>query len=211
MATEQIQDLPTLMLIQGSFQIPQVYDLLRQGLIARGYTAVQPKLPSCSDTENADFPQRSLTDDAAAIHDDLSRLVNDEGKTVLVVMHSYGGLVGIEAITEDLVYNNRGAEKLYDDLPADEATLWESRLVAQSYRVQETKLTRAAWKHFPSTYLITEGDEAVPPQYQQAFAQQIGAAVERCSSGHSPQLSQPEMLVRKIDDVSRAAMAAIER
>ncbi|KAL8853634.1 MAG: hypothetical protein Q9198_010964 [Flavoplaca austrocitrina] len=185
------------MLIQGSYQIPQVYDLLLQGLIARGYTAVQPKLPSCSDTENADFPQRSLTDDAAAIHDDLSRLVNDEGKTVLVVMHSYGG--------------PRGAEKLYDDLPADEATLWESRLVAQSYRVQETKLTRAAWKHFPSTYLITEGDEAVPPQYQQAFAQQIGAEVERCSSGHSQQLSQPEMLVKKIDEFSRAAMAAIER
>ncbi|KAL9635145.1 MAG: hypothetical protein Q9204_002727 [Flavoplaca sp. TL-2023a] len=259
MATEQIQDLPTIILIQGSYQIPQVYDLLRQGLIARGYTAVQPKLPSCSDTENADFPQRSLTDDAAVIHDDLSRLVNDEGKTVLVVMHSYGGLVGIEAITEDLVYTNRhakgldggvfhlfmfsafvldegqsvlgvfgespnnkitpdgrsyflgGAEKLYNDLPADEAALWESRLVAQSYKVQETKLTRAAWKHVPSTYLITEGDKAVPPQDQQAFAQQIGAAVERCTSGHSPQLSQPEMLVKKIDEVSRAAMAAIER
>ena len=112
MATEQIQDLPTIMLIQGSYQIPQVYDLLRQGLIAQGYTAVQPKLPSCSDTENSDFPQRSLTDDAAAIHDELSRLVNGGGKTVLVVMHSYGGLVGIEAITEDLVYTNRHARDL---------------------------------------------------------------------------------------------------
>ncbi|KAL8749637.1 MAG: hypothetical protein Q9184_006729, partial [Pyrenodesmia sp. 2 TL-2023] len=106
-------------------------------------------------------------------------------------------------------YMLHGAEKLYNDLPADEAGLWESRLVAQSYKVQETQLTRAAWKYIPSTYLITENDQAVPPQYQEAFAKQAGATVERCSSGHSPQLSQPEMLVQKITEASMRAMAAI--
>ncbi len=103
-----------------------------------------------------------------------------------------------------------GAEKLYNDLPPDEAALWESRLVAQSYQVQSTQLTRAAWKYVPSTYLITENDQAVPPQYQEAFAKQAGATVERCTAGHSPQLSQPEMLARKIGEASARAMRAVD-
>ncbi|KAL9026839.1 MAG: hypothetical protein Q9196_004556 [Gyalolechia fulgens] len=258
METKPTENPPAILLIQGSYQTPEVYHLLVRGLISQGYSVVHPKLPSCSDTENPDFTHRSLTDDAAAIYTELSRLVNDEGKKVLVVMHSYGGLVGSEAITEELVYTNRqakglsggvihlflysafildegqsvlgvfgvspnnkftpegrsyflaGAEKLYNDLPAEEAALWESRLVAQSSKVQETKLTRAAWKSIPSTYLITEGDQAVPPQYQEAFAQQTGSTVERCSSGHSPQLSQPEMLVQKISEASNMATSGLK-
>ncbi|KAL8974404.1 MAG: hypothetical protein Q9197_001373 [Variospora fuerteventurae] len=258
MAT-QSQDLPTIVLIQGSFQIPQVYEKLVHLLVARGYSTVHPKLPSCTDPEGSDFPQRSLTDDAAAIHTELARLIQQEGKTVIVVLHSYGGLVGTEAVAEELTWTSRqaqgqpggvihlfffcafildqgqsvlgtfgespntdvhsdgrsfilhGAEKLYNDLPPDEAALWESRLVAQSYRVQETQLTRAAWKYIPSTYLVTENDQAVPPQYQEAFAKQAGATVERCSSGHSAQLSQPEMLVQKIVEASKRAMAGVKR
>ncbi|KAL8963658.1 MAG: hypothetical protein Q9193_000102 [Seirophora villosa] len=255
----QTQNLPTIVVIQGSYQIPQAYDTLVQGLTAQGYATVHPKLPSCSDTESSNFPQRSLTDDAAAVHAELSRLIDNEGKTVLVVMHSYGGLVGSEAIPQELSYTDRqtkglsggvihlflycafvlnegqsvlgafgespdnkivddgrsymlnSAKKLYNDLPPEVAALWESRTVAQSFQVQKTELTCAAWKYIPSTYLITENDQAVPPQYQEAFAKQIGSTVERCSSGHSPQLSQPEMLVQKICEAAIRAMAAIGR
>lgn len=104
-----------------------------------------------------------------------------------------------------------GAEKLYNDLPSDEAALWDSRPVAQSYRVRSTQPPRAAWKYVPSTYLITENDQAVPSQYQEAFAKQACTAVERCSAGHPPQLSQPEMLARKIGGASARAMAVVGR
>lgn len=110
MATAQQQGLPTILVVQGSFQVPEVYDKLVQGLIAQGYPTVHPKLPSCSDTESLDFPQRSLADDANAIHTELARLIQDEGKMVFVVMHSYGGLVGSEAIPEELTYTARQAE-----------------------------------------------------------------------------------------------------
>lgn len=48
-----------------------------------------------------------MHDDAAAIQKELTRLVDAEGKKVVVFMHSYGGLVGTEAVTEELAYGKR--------------------------------------------------------------------------------------------------------
>ncbi len=107
--TTQSQDPPTIVLIQGSFQIPQVYEQFVHLLVTQGYPTIHPKLPSCSNTGSPDFPQRSLTDDAAAIHTELARLIEQEGKTVFVVLHSYGGLVGSEAIEEALTWTSRQA------------------------------------------------------------------------------------------------------
>ncbi|KAL8741953.1 MAG: hypothetical protein Q9184_008322, partial [Pyrenodesmia sp. 2 TL-2023] len=109
MAT-QSQDLPTIVLIQGSFQLPQVYEKLVDLLGSRGYPTIHPKLPTCTGLESSDFPQRSLTEDAAAIHAKLAQLIEQEGKTVFVVLHSYGGLVGSEAIGEELAWISRKAQ-----------------------------------------------------------------------------------------------------
>ena len=100
---------------------------------------------------------------------------------------------------------------LYSDLPESEASLWASRLIAQSYRVQTITLTRAAWRYIPSTYLICENDHAVSPQYQEMFAASAKSQVERCSSGHSPHLSQPGMLVQKIHQASQKAVAEVAK
>lgn len=108
----QTQNMPTILLIQGSFQIPQVYEKLVKGLVAQGYPTIHPQLPTCSNTESPDFPKLSLADDASAIRTELTRCIEGEGKTVVVVMHSYGGLVGSEAITEELSYVKRKAQNL---------------------------------------------------------------------------------------------------
>ena len=105
----QRQDLPTIVLVQGSFQIPDVYSKLVQGLTYRGYPTIFPRLPSCSNTDSPDFPQVSLVDDALAIRTELIRQVEYEGKDVVVVMHSYGGS---EAIAEDLTWAKRHAQGL---------------------------------------------------------------------------------------------------
>ena len=107
MAVPESEKLPTILLVQGSFQIPQVYNNLVQGLESQNYPVVHPKLPSCSDTESSDFPKRSLADDAATIRAELGRLIEQEGRTVILVMYSYGGLVGSEAVTEALSYAKR--------------------------------------------------------------------------------------------------------
>ena len=85
--------------------------------------------------------------------------------------------------------------------------MWASKLIAQSYQVQTIKLTRAAWRYIPSTYLICENDQAAPPNFQEMFAASAKAQVKKCSSGHSPHLSQPEVLVAKIDEVAKQAVA----
>ena len=265
-----VKDLPILLLVQGSFQIPQVYQDFVRDLGSRGYCVVHPRLPSCSDMEHPDFPKRSLADDATAVRAELGRLIEHEGKDVVVIMHSYGGLVGSEAVTEELGRTKRkekglpggvihlfyysaflleegqsvlsafgespnndvkvniliflqppymltllkpdgrfyilhGDRVLYNDLSPSEASLWASRLIAQSYQVQTTKITHTAWRYVPSTYLICENDQAAPVQYQERFAASAGSQVERCNSGHSPHLSQPQMLVRKIHEAVQKA------
>jgi hypothetical protein len=100
-----------------------------------------------------------------------------------------------------------GAQLIYNDLPASEASLWESKMIPQSYAVQRTKMTHAAYKYIPSTYLICDNDQAAPPQYQELFARIANSKVERCSAGHSPMLSQTEMLVGKIVDMAEKSVA----
>jgi len=98
------------------------------------------------------------------------------------------------------------AEIIYNDLPSAEAKLWEERMVAQSYAVQETKLTRAAYTYIPCTYLVCENDQAAPVVYQERFAEMAGATVVRCGAGHSPMLSQVDVLVRRIGEAVERAV-----
>lgn len=106
-ASATMQELPTILLVQGSFQTPLVYERLVRGLTAIGHPVVHPRLPSCSNTDDPDFPEITLIDDALAVRLKLIQLVEYECKTVIVAMHSYGGLVGSEAIPEDLSHTKR--------------------------------------------------------------------------------------------------------
>ncbi|KAF7527873.1 hypothetical protein G7054_g10319 [Neopestalotiopsis clavispora] len=103
---------PTIVLVQGSFQLPDVYHKLADALRDCGYEVVQPVLPSLTGQDKPDFISKSLEDDALAVRSEIQRLV-DQGRFVFVVMHSYGGLVGTEAVTQDLAADHRrmrGAE-----------------------------------------------------------------------------------------------------
>lgn len=96
-----------ILLIQGSFQLPEAYDKLTSALRSRGFVVVQPCLPSLTDHGSPDFATRDLADDSRAVEAEARRLIVDEGKKVMVVMHSYGGLVGSNAIPEDLSFHSR--------------------------------------------------------------------------------------------------------
>jgi hypothetical protein len=98
-----------IVLVQGSFQIPLVYKKLSDGLNRNGYVTVHPELPSCSSTKDNDFPSKTLDDDTRAVKKALEQLVVNEGRKVVVVMHSYGGLVGSNSISEELSFSHRKA------------------------------------------------------------------------------------------------------
>lgn len=98
---------PTIVLVQDPFQVPAVYERLVHSLQNLDYMTIQPRPPSCSNTDDPEYPKTTLIDDALAVRKELVRQVEHEHQTVVVVMHSYGGLVGGEAIPEDLSYTKR--------------------------------------------------------------------------------------------------------
>ena len=108
----QTQDLPTIVLVQGPFQIQDGYSKSVQSLVDRGNPTIFPPLPSCSNTDRTKFPQVSPVDGALAICTELIGQLEYEGKDFVLVMHSYVGLVGSEAIAEYLTWAKRRAQGL---------------------------------------------------------------------------------------------------
>lgn len=100
---------PSIVLVHGSWVNPSFYSPLVSHLTKLGYPTTCPLLPSCSSSATADT---DLIDDALAIRSLLTRLIEYEHKSVIVLMHSYGGLVGSEAIAENLTLSARQKENL---------------------------------------------------------------------------------------------------
>lgn len=86
-------------------------------------------------------------------------------------------------------------EIFYGDVDAAVAQEAVSRLGYQSYASKIQPLTEVAWKTIPSTYVVCEADNAIPPFAQELFAQRA-QTVRRLNSSHSPFLSQPATLAR---------------
>ncbi|MGY5030356.1 alpha/beta fold hydrolase [Streptomyces sp. 900116325] len=78
----------------------------------------------------------------------------------------------------------------YADAPAADAKAAAGRLVPQSTRSFSDMLTAAGWHTVPSTYVVCEQDQALPPDDQERLALRSGS-VHRIASGHSPFLSMP--------------------
>ncbi|KAK2018531.1 alpha/beta-hydrolase [Colletotrichum eremochloae] len=96
--------LPTVVFTPGAWHGPQSFDLVRDGLTAKGYESQAIKLPSVG----ADPATVGVAEDAAVLRSTIETLA-DEGKEVVLVVHSYGGMVGGNAV-EGLGYQQRAAE-----------------------------------------------------------------------------------------------------
>lgn len=94
---------PTIVLAPGAWHTPDCYDLARAELHKRGWETEAVAYPSVG----AEPPTKGLADDAAAVRSTLERLA-DAGKEIVLVVHSYGGLVGQNAL-EGLGYKQRQA------------------------------------------------------------------------------------------------------
>lgn len=60
----------------------------------------------------------------------------------------------------------------------------------QSRASLEQVVTHTAWSAVPSTYIICDRDQAIPPPVQEMLAKRARTVV-RLDAGHSPMLSQP--------------------
>lgn len=80
---------PTVLFIPGAWHLPDVFEDTRAALAACGFPSVAVGLPAIG----AEPPTKGLKDDTVAVHHEIERL-SDESKQVVVVAHSYGGMVG---------------------------------------------------------------------------------------------------------------------
>lgn len=109
-----------------------------------------------------------------------------------------------ESVMDELLANplsptSRGIDltkAFCSDLDPETAAWLESRLGPEPPAPLETKVTRVAGPpEIPSTYILLEQDEVLPPAYQLEHAQRIGAdEIVRLAAGHSAFASQPQAL-----------------
>ncbi|KAL8921070.1 MAG: hypothetical protein Q9172_004224 [Xanthocarpia lactea] len=97
------------------------------------------------------------------------------------------------ACEDDLIRCTDGPKRFYNDLPPQMALRWATRLKVQSRPAFASVLTYAAYRDFPSAYLMCTKDNAVPYAVQQRFVAMAGISdITEVASGHSPQISQPK-------------------
>lgn len=95
---------PVFVLAPGAWHTPDCFDIIQDKLHAQGYETRAVAYPSVG----AEPPNKGLYDDAALLRADIEAQVN-QGRQVIVVVHSYGGLVGAEAV-KGLGYKQRQAK-----------------------------------------------------------------------------------------------------
>lgn len=90
-----------------AWTLPPVYDNLRYVFSSRGFPSEAPAHPSV----DAEPPNKTFDGDVSNLKDVCIGLV-EQGRAVVLVMHSYGGLVGPGAV-EGLAKKDREAECRY--------------------------------------------------------------------------------------------------
>ena len=91
----QLSPKPAILLLHGAWHVPQHHAAFISQLESRGFTVSCPRLPSCND---ASPPNKTLDDDVWCARKVALDLMNRR-QDVVVVMHSYGGVVGTYAMS----------------------------------------------------------------------------------------------------------------
>ncbi|CZR54964.1 uncharacterized protein PAC_04849 [Phialocephala subalpina] len=88
---------PTILILHGAWHSPPHYQSLVTLLNAAGYPTLCPTQP----TFDAKPPTKTLHNDAEFVQGILKELIEEEGKEVVLALHSYSGVVGTQAVTEE--------------------------------------------------------------------------------------------------------------
>lgn len=99
---------PTIILVHGAWHVPAHYTSFIARLQHAGFEVSCPLLPTCDESKR---PNADLYADAQVIRDQVISLVN-QSRAVVMILHSYGGAVGAEAV-KGLSSRERAAEGLH--------------------------------------------------------------------------------------------------
>lgn len=87
---------PSILIITGSFGLPEFYDNVVDAVAAKGYEIRALHSPSVSRNDGPRGDPPTMYDDAACIAKETEKLT-DEGKDVILLPHSYGGVPATES------------------------------------------------------------------------------------------------------------------
>ena len=151
---------PTIVLVHGAFADSSGWNGVIAGLNRDGYATIA-----------AANPLRSLADDAAAV----SAVVKSIPGDVVLVGHSYGGLV----ITADV------AEDVTALMAATQRTVNQSTLAGTT--------SVATWKALPSFVIYGSADLNIPAEVERFMAERAGAVktIEIEGGSHALMISHP--------------------
>lgn len=99
---------PTVFLVHGAWHDPIHIRPVRELFESRGCLTMCFRQPSFS----AQPPVATMDEDAICVRSQLSRIVEDEHREVIVVMHSYGEVVGSEATHKSFGKSARESKRL---------------------------------------------------------------------------------------------------
>ena len=83
---------PTIYMIPGGWHCPAHYEPVLGILRSHGYPVAAINLP----TVGTDMASKTIYDDIKTISSELTQLA-DDGRDIIIMMHSYGGFVGSDA------------------------------------------------------------------------------------------------------------------
>ena len=86
---------PSIILIHGGWQGPETYALLTPRLEKAGYSVFAPSLPS----SGAEHAEPNFSGDVSVVRNAVLSTLK-MGKDVVLIMHSYGAVVGCEALKD---------------------------------------------------------------------------------------------------------------
>jgi pimeloyl-ACP methyl ester carboxylesterase len=181
----------------------------------------------------------SLPDDVATT----KRMIDAQKGAVIVVGHSYGGIVitgaaagnpNVQALVYIAAFAPDAGETLsalgakYAASPlikavvpdaagflyikreefravfAHDASIAEALIMAATQKpiasvAFEQAVEHVAWKTIPSWYLVSQEDQAIPPELQRFMAKRMGAKTTEIKASHVPFISHPGEVVKMIE------------
>ncbi|KAF8205333.1 Alpha/Beta hydrolase protein [Mycena galopus ATCC 62051] len=244
---------PTIIIIPGSFSPLAMYDPVIAGLQAHGYTVHGVELETVGGRAKGHAAPAGMYDDAAKVAALAARLA-DDGADVVLVAHSYGGVVageaakglarsvraqegkkggivrivfvaavvpregetstdalgsaapveyiGLEEGHLSITDPAKGAPIIFSDLPLAEGVAWTAKFSTHSPVSFGQKVTYAAYKDIPISYVLCENDALITPAQQHKMiagleSEMGGKTVDLhpVQSGHGINVSQPGTMV----------------
>jgi len=230
-AAQSSAEIKNVVLVHGGFVDGSGWSHVYQGLRKDGYNV--------SIVQN---PTTSLADDVAATKLVMAQLSGP----VILVGHSYGGVVISEAGTDPkvkaLVYiaafapdkgesvqslianpapgapappilppqngflfldRAKFVQAFAADVAPTEAAFMADSQVPWGVNALAGTVTEPAWKSKRSWYLVTTEDKMIPPAVQHQMAQRAGATVVEAKGSHAIYVSQPQAVIKLIEQATR--------